>query len=156
MSPFTGFSKLALVDSNKRLLAGVCFGAFALLCVAVMFHAVTMSPRGILLYMLLPTVASGTGGCLWGGTILDRAKMNTVAQALLRGIAVAAGAFVILCLLYVLVLPLVERGWSLRQSTGLLLLTVTFGILLAGPLVLFGGMLGAASLYWFRRRVAGE
>lgn len=153
MSPLTDFPSLGnLVSSYRRSLAAVWFAAFALLCVAVMFHAVTMSFRGAILYVFLPVLASGIAGGLWGGPILDCARMKTVAQSLLRGIAVAGGAFVIFCLLFVVVLPLIERGWSFRQSAGLLLLTLTLGIFLAGPIVLFGGMLGGATLYLFRRR----
>ncbi len=148
------FPSLAdLTNSHKRLLAALWFAAFALLCMAVMFHALTMSLRGAVLYVLLPVTASGAAGGLWGGSILDRAKMNTVAQSLLRGIAVAGGAFVIFALLFALALPFIERGWSLRQSAGLFLLTSTLGVLLAGPTVLFGGMLAGATLYLFGRRV---
>jgi hypothetical protein len=156
VSPLTGVQSLGyLVDSYRRSLAALWFAAFALLCLAVMFHAVTMSFRGVILYVFLPVLASAVAGGLWGGPILDRAKMETVLQSLLRGIAVAGGAFVIFSLLFVVVLPLIERGWSFRQSAGLSLLTLTLGILLAGPIVLFGGMLGGATLYLFRRRVVG-
>lgn len=152
MSPLTG----SPTDFHKRLLAALCFAGYALLGVAMMFHAVKMSFRGAILYLLLPITAAAAAGGLWGGTILDRSKMNTVVQSLLRGIVVAGGAFVIFSVAYVLVLPLVEHGWSLRQAPGLLLLTFTLGILLVGPIVLFGGMLGGATLYLLRRRVAGE
>jgi hypothetical protein len=145
-----------LTVSHKRLLAAVWFAALALLCVAVMFHRLTMSLRGILLYVFLPIVASGIAGGLWGGPILNRSKTNTVGQSLLRGIAVSSVAFVIFSLMFALALPFVERGWSLRQSAGLLSLTWTLGILLAGPIVFFGGMLAGATLYLFRRRVVGE
>jgi hypothetical protein len=152
MSPLTA----SPIDSQKRLLAALCFAGYALLGVAVMFHAITMSFRGAILYLVLPITAAAMTGSLWGGKILDREKMNTVAQSLLRGIVVAGGAFVIFSVAYVLVLPLVEHGWSLRQAPGLLLLTLTLGILLAAPIVLFGGMLGGATLYLLRRRFAGE
>jgi hypothetical protein len=141
-----------LAGSRKRLLAALWFAAFALLCVTVMFHRVTMSFRGVILYEVLPVLASGIAGGLWGGPILDLGKVNTLVRSLFKGIAVAGGGFVIFSLLFALVLPLIERGWSLRQSADLLLLTWTLGIALAAPIVLFGGMLGGATLFLFCRR----
>ena len=142
--------------ANKRLLAAVWFSALALLFVAVMFHKLTMSFPGTLLYVFMPVIASGIAGSLWGFPILNPAKTNGVGQSLLRGIAVSASAFIIFSLMFTIALPLVERGWSLRESGGLLLLTWTLGLLLAGPIVLFGGMLAGVTLYLFRRRVIGE
>src|SRR6476661_327420 len=102
-----------LTDFHERFLAAMWFAAFALLCVAVMFHTLTMALRGIFLYVVLPTVASGIAGALCGGPIVNRAKTRTMSQSLLRGIAVAAAAFVIFSLLFALALPFIERGWSL-------------------------------------------
>lgn len=149
-------SLVNLTNSHKRLLAAGWFAALALLCVAVMFHRVTMSLRGAVLYVFLPVIAAGIAGGLWGVPILNRAKTSTVGQSLMRGIAVSGGAFVIFSVMFALVLPFVERGWSLQQFKGLLLFTWTLGLLLAGPIVLFGGMLAGATLYLFRRRVVGE
>jgi len=87
---------------------------------------------------------------------LNPAKTNSVGRSLLRGIAVSASAFVIFSLMFAIALPLIERGWSLRGSGGLLLLTWTLGLLLAGPIVLFGGMLAGVTLYLFRRKLIGE
>ena len=61
-----------------------------------------------------------------------------------------------LSLMFALAVPFIEHGWSLRQSGGLLLFAWTLGLLLAGPIVLFGGMLAGATLYLFRRSVIGE
>ena len=143
-----------LTDFHERFLAAMWFAGFALLCVAVMFYTLTMALRGIFLYVVLPIVASGIAGALCGGPIVNRAKTRTMSQSLLRGIAVAAAAFVIFSLLFALALPFIERGWSLRQSGGLLLLTSTLGILLAGPIVLSGGMLAGATLYLFGKVVS--
>lgn len=143
-----------LTAFRQRLLAAVWFAASALLCVGIMFHAVTMASRGTFLYGLLPTVAGGIAGGLAGGSILNRAKTRTVGQSLLRGILVAAVAFVIFSLLFTFALPFTERGWSLRQSGGLLLLTWTLGALLAAPMVFFGGMLAGATLYLFNKAIA--
>jgi hypothetical protein len=141
---------------HKRLLAAVWFSALALLCLAVMFHKLTMSFRGGFLYVLLPIIASGVAGSLWGIPILNPARTNRVGQSLLRGIAVSCGAFVIFSLMFAFALPFMERGWSLGQSAGILWFTWTLGFLLAGPIVLFGGMLAGATLYWFRRKLVGE
>ena len=73
-------------------------------------------------------------------------------QSLLRGILVATLAFLIFSLLFALALPFVERGWSLRQSGGLFLLASTLGFLTAMPIVVVGGMLAGATLYFYRRR----
>ena len=142
-----------LSDFHERSLAVLWFAAFALLCVAVMFHRLTMARRGIFLYVLLPIVASGIAGGLCGGPIVNRAKTRTMGQSLVRGVTVAATAFAIFSLLFVLALPFIDRGWSLRQSGGLLLLISTLGVLLAGPIVLSGGMLAGATLYLFGRVV---
>ena len=144
-----------LTVSHKRLLAAVWFAALALFCVAAMFHRLTMSFRGTLLYVFLPIMASGIAGGLWGEPILNRAKTNSVGESPLRGIAVSGLAFVIFSLIFALALPFIERGgWSLRQSEGLLLFTWTLGLLLAGPIVLFGGMLAGATLYLFGKVVS--
>lgn len=82
---------------------------------------------------------------------MDRAK--TVRQSMLTGIAVAGGAFVVFALLYAIALPFAEHGRSVRQSSGLFLLTFTLGSLLAAPIVLLGGMLAGATLYQFGRKV---
>jgi hypothetical protein len=148
---------LELICFRQRLLAAAWFAAFALVSVALMFHRLTMSVRGISLYIFLPIIASGIAGGLWGGAILNCAKTSTVGRSLLRGIAVAGLAFIIFSLSFALLLPFVERGgWSLRQSGGLVVLTWTLGILLAGPIVVFGGMLAGTTLFLFRRKVLGE
>ena len=108
-----------------------------------MFH------HGIILYLILPTVAATLAGMLWGEAILDRSKTNTLSCSLMRGVGTAAGAFAIFAVLFAVTLPLIEDGWSLSQSSGLFLLTSTLGILLAGPIIVFGGMLAGATLYLF-------
>lgn len=140
---------------RQRLLAAAWFAASALLCVGIMFHTVTMAPRAAFLYGLLPTVAGGIAGGLAGGSLLNRAKTSTVGQSLLRGIAVAAAAFVIFSLLFAFALPFTERGWSLRQSGGLLLLTWTLGALFAAPMVFLGGLLAGVTLYLFGKVIGG-
>ena len=137
---------------TKSALPALWFAVFGLISVTLLFHRLPMAAGGAFLYILLPTVASAAAGGLWGRAITDEKKTNSVPQSLLRGIFVAMSAFVIFSLLFALALPFVERGWSLRQSGGLFLLTSTFGFLTAAPIVMVGGMLAGASLYLFRRR----
>jgi hypothetical protein len=139
-----------------RCLAAAWFAGYALLLLVLLFHPLAVAPRGILLYIGLPTVAAAIAGGLWGWRILNAAKASTMGQSMVTGIVVATGAFAIFSVLYSISLPFVERGWSIRQSIGLLLLTSTFGILLAGPVVLLGGILAGTTLYLLARRVAGS
>jgi hypothetical protein len=143
-----------LTVAQQKVLAAVWFAAAALLSVLVVFHAVTMAHRGIVLYRFLPTVAGGIAGAVCGGPILNRAKTRTLGQSLLRGVAVAAVAFLIFSVLFAFALPFTEPGWSLRQSGSVLGFTLTLGILVAGPIILFGGMLAGATLHVFGRVVA--
>jgi hypothetical protein len=115
-----------------------------------------MAPRGILLYIGLPTVAAAIAGGLWGGRILNPVKTSTLGRSLVAGIIVTTRAFVIFSVLYSLFLPFVERGWSLREFIGLFLLTSAFGILFAGPFVLLGGMLAASTLYLLACKISNE
>jgi hypothetical protein len=146
----------SLSASHKRQLAGAWFAGVALLSVVLLFHSLAIAPQGIFLYIGLPTMAAAVAGLLWGGRILNPAKISTVSQSMLAGIVIAAGAFVIFSLLYSVSLPFTERGWSLRQSGGLFLLTSTLGILLAGPVVLLGGMLAGMTLHLLGRRFSGN
>ena len=145
---------LNLSVSRKRYLSAAWFAGFALLLLVLLFHPLAVAPRGMFLYIGLPTVAAAIAGGLWGWRILNPAKTSTMSQSVLTGIVVATGAFAIFSVLYSISLPFVERGWSLRQSIGLLLLTSTFGMLLAGPVVLIGGLLAGTTLYLLARRIA--
>jgi len=145
---------LNLNVSRKRYLAAIWFAGFALSLLVLLFHPIAVAPRGILLYIGLPTAAAALAGGIWGGRILNPAKISTVSQSMVAGILVATGAFAIFSVLYSISLPFVERGWSFRQSPGLLLLTSTFGILLAGPVILLGGILAGTTLYLFARRIS--
>jgi len=146
---------MILAGAHKTFLATLWFAAFGLMTVALLFHPLPMAARAVVIYMVLPTAAAAASGGLWGRVILDRAKTSTLGQSLLRGIAVAGGAFAIFAVLFALALPLVERGWSLRQASGLLLLTSTLGLLFAGPAILVGGMLAGSTLYLFGRKAVG-
>ena len=134
-----------------RILAAIWFLAFGFLFLCLFFHAWQLAFRAVFLFIFLPTVAAAAAGYLWGGAILDRGKTSTLGQALTRGVVIAAAAFVIFAALFAVALPVVERGWSWRQSGGLFVLTSTLGVFLAGPIVLFGGMLAGGTLYLFGR-----
>jgi hypothetical protein len=142
---------MTLTAAQQKGLAAVLFAAAALLSVRVMFHAVTMGDRGIVLYHLLPTVAGGIAGALCGAPILNRANSRTLRQSVLRGVVVAAVAFVIFAVVFAFVLPFVEPGQSLRQSGSILWFTLTLGILLGGPIVVFGGIFAGATLHLIGR-----
>jgi len=130
-------------------MAAFWFAAIALSCMAFTFRKVPMARHAVILYLILPTVAATLAGVLWGEAILDPSKTNTLSCSLMRGVGTAAGAFAIFAVLFAVTLPLIEDGWSLSQSSGLFLLTSTLGILLAGPIIAFGGMLAGATLYLF-------
>jgi len=134
-----------------RILAAIWFLAFGFLFLCLFFHAWRLAFRAVFLFIFLPTVAAAAAGCLWGGAILDRGKTSTLGQALTRGVVIAAAAFVIFAALFAVALPVVERGWSWRESGGLFVLTSTLGVFLAGPLVLLGGMVAGGTLYLFGR-----
>jgi len=142
--------------SHRALLSALWFAAIALLCVVLWLHPLKIAGAGILLFIVLPTISAAIFAGLWGGQILDPTRTITLRQSLLRGIAVAVGAFFIFALLYAVALPFAERGWSIGQSGGLFLLTATFGMLFAIPIILIGGILGGATLYWFGRSIHPE
>ena len=142
-------NRMYLFARHKSLMAAFWFAAIALLCVAFTFHKVPMARHAVVLYLILPTVAATLAGMLWGEAILDRSKTNTLSCSLMRGVGIAAGAFAIFAVLFAVTLPLIEGGWSLSQSSGLFLLTSTLGILLGGPIIVFGGMIAGATLYLF-------
>ena len=143
---------MILAATHKTSLATVWYAAVGFVSVTLLLHPLAMAARAVLLYKVLPTVAAAAAGGIWGRVILDPTKTRTVGQALLRGIVVAAGAFGMFSVLFALALGLVERGWSLREAPGLLLLTSTLGLLFGGPTVLFGGMLAGLTLYLFGRK----
>lgn len=137
---------------TKSALPASWFAVFGLVSVSFLFHRLPMATRGALVYILLPTLASAVAGGLWGRVILDETKTSSVGQSLRMGILVAISAFAIFSLLFALVLPFVERGWSLRESGGLFFLALTLGSLTAAPIVLVGGMLAGCTLYLYVRR----
>jgi hypothetical protein len=110
-----------------------------------------MAPHAIVLYIVLPSVSLGIAGFIWGGGILDSSKVKNHGESLVKGLGIAIGAYVIFALLYANGLPLLEIGWSPRQVVGLLFFTLTFGLLLGGPIAAVAGIVAATSLFSFGR-----
>ena len=103
----------------------------------------------VVLYIFLPSTSAALAGYICGGAILDSAKIKSFSKSLLRGLEVTAVAYAIFSVLYGLALPLLERGWSLRQGVGLTPLVVIFGLLMMGPLAAIAGMVAGATLFRF-------
>lgn len=118
---------------------------------ALLFLHPPIAFRAVLLYILLPAIASALAGFLWGGAILDPARTEGYGQCLLRGIGVTAGAFSIFAVLFAFALPLTERGWAFSQVWGIFLSTLFFGLIMTGPIIAPAGMLGAVTLYLLGR-----
>jgi hypothetical protein len=147
---------VTLQPAARRLLAAIWFTAFGLLATVIFFHQLSMTAHAVVLYIVLPSVSAGVAGYIWGGAILDSSKVKSYGEAVLRGLGVSAGAYVIFALLYACGLPLLEAGWSLRQAGGLLLFSFTFGLLLGGPMASIAGMIAATSLFGFGHHLVGR
>ena len=131
-----------------NLLAMFWFAGFALLAAGALFYPITMVFRTRILFFALPAIAGAIAGYSLGGTIMDRRKIEGYRSAILRGICVSLAAFVIFAALFALSLPFAENGW-LRASFGAIFLdTLTFGLLMAGPLAVISGGIAGASLFW--------
>ena len=105
------------------------------------------------MFVLLPTIASAIAGFLWGGAILDPSRTNNYAKCLLRGTAVTAGAYVIFAVFFSIAVPLTEGGWTPSRFFGTFVGTLTFGLIMTGPIIVVAGMIGAMTLYMLGRRI---
>ena len=138
-------SRLRPEAGERRVVAGLWFAAVGFLVGALfVLHGPVAVPAAIL-YLALPSFSAGAAGYAWGGSILDTSK--NWGESLLRSVMVTAGAYAIFAPLYACGLVLLERGWSVRQIGGLLLLTLTLGLLAAGPVMLLAGMVGGLALH---------
>lgn len=144
------------VQSRKRLLAAAWFAVFGFLAASLFFLRPDTKLPALCLYVLLPTVAASIAGCIWGGAILDRDATRDAAHSMLRGAGVTGGAFLIFAVLFSLALPLAERGWAVKQAGGILVATLTLGLLMVGPLIIVAGILGGFTLYMLGRRALIE
>jgi hypothetical protein len=115
-----------------------------------------MASHAIILYIILPSLAAGIAGYLWGGAILDSSHVKTYRQSVLRGVGVSAGAYAIFAVLYACELPMLEGQWSFGRVGSLFLFTLMLGILMGGPLAAVTGMTAAVTLFRFGRHVFAE
>jgi hypothetical protein len=105
------------------------------------------------LYVVLPSLSAAIAGAIWGGAILDSSRVKTYGQSLLRGLGVGVAAYLIFSALYACGLPLMEPLWSQRQTGNLFVLTLVFGLPLAGPIAAIAGMIAGTTLFRFGRRI---
>lgn len=115
-----------------------------------------MAPHAVILYVVLPSLAAGIAGYIWGETILDSSHVKTYGQSIRRGLGVSAGAYVIFAVLYACGLPMLEGQWSMERVGSLFLFTLMLGILMGGPLAAVTGMTAAVTLFRFGRHVFAE
>jgi len=138
------------VTHAMRAVAGLWFAACGFLVTALLFLHGPIRGPAVLLYVILPALASAIAGYVLGGAILD--PLSSYAAALLRGLATTITAFALFAAFFALTLPFVERGWSLTQAGGLFLTTLFFGLLMAGPLCLVAGIVASMTLHAFGHR----
>jgi hypothetical protein len=115
-----------------------------------------MASHAVILYVVLPSLAAGIAGYIWGGAILDPSRVQNYGQTVLRGFLVGAATFVIFAVLYACVLPMLEGQWSLGRVGSLFLFTLMLGILMGGPLAAVTGMTAAVTLFRFGRHFFAE
>lgn len=152
----TSLAVRTLPPSARRLTAALWFAAFAALATFLFFLRLVMAPHAVILYIILPSLAAGIAGYIWGGAILDPSRVQTYGQSVLRGFMIGAGTFVIFAALYACGLPMLEGQWSLGRVGSLFLLTLMLGILMGGPLAAVAGMTAGLTLFKFGRHFFAE
>jgi hypothetical protein len=115
-----------------------------------------MASHAIILYLVLPSLAAGIAGHIWGVAILDSSHVKTYRQSVLKGLGVSAGAYIIFAVLYACELPMLEGQWSLGRVGSLFLFTLMLGILMGGPLAAVTGMTAAVTLFRLGRHFFAE
>ena len=145
-----------LPATARRPIAALWFAAFAALATFLFFLRLVMAPHAVILYVVLPSLAAGIAGYIWGGAILDPSRVQNYGQTLLRGFLVGAATFVIFAGLYACGLPMLEGQWSLGRVRSLFLFTLMLGILMGGPLAAVTGMTAAVTLFRFGRHFFAE
>lgn len=145
-----------LPPSARSSIAALWFAGFAALATFLFFLRLAMSPHAVILYIGLPSLAAAIAGYAWGGAILDPSRIQNYGQAVLRGLLVGVGTFVIFAALYACVLPTLEGQWSLGRVASLFLFTLTLGILMGGPLAAITGMTAGITLLKFGRHFFAE
>lgn len=145
-----------LPPAARQPVAAIWFAAFALLFTVLFFLRLSMAPHAVILYIVLPSLAAGIAGYIWGGAILDSSHVKTYGQSVLKGLGVSAGAYAIFAVLYACELPLLEGQWSLGRVGSLFLFTLMLGILMGGPLAAVTGMISGITLFRFGRHLFAE
>jgi len=115
-----------------------------------------MASHAVVLYIVLPSLAAGIAGYIWGGAILDSSQVKTYRHSVLRGLGVSAGAYAIFAVLYACELPLLEGEWSLGRVGSLFLFVLMLGPLVVAPMAAITGMISGITLFKFGRRVFAE
>jgi hypothetical protein len=152
----TGLAVRTLSASAQRSIAAFWFAAFAALATFLFFLRLVMAPHAVILYVVLPSLSAGIAGYIWGGAILDTSRVHNYGHAVLRGLLVGAGTFVIFAALYAFGLPMLEGPWSLGRVGSLFLFTLMLGILMGGPLAAITGMTAGVTLFKFGRHLFAE
>jgi hypothetical protein len=145
-----------LPPAARRPVAAIWFAAFALLFTVLFFMRLSMASHAVILYIVLPSLAAGIAGYIWGGVILESSHVKTYRQAVLRGLGVSAGAYAIFAVLYACELPLLEGEWSVGRAGSLFLFVLMFGPLMGAPMAAITGMISGITLFRFGRRVFAE
>lgn len=145
-----------LPPAARRPIAAIWFASFALLFTVLFFLRLSMASHAVILYIVLPSLAAGIAGYIWGGAILDTSHVRTYGQSVLRGLGVSAGAYAIFAVLYACELPLLEGEWSLRRAASLFLFALMLGPLMVAPLAAITGMIAGITLFRSGRHVFAE
>jgi hypothetical protein len=146
----------SLTPAARRPIAAIWFAAFALLFTVLFFLRLSMASHAVILYIILPSLAAGIAGYIWGGAILDSSHVKTYRQSVRRGLGVSAGAYAIFAVLYACELPLLEGEWSLGRAKSLFLVVLMLGPLMVAPMAAITGMISGITLFRFGRRVFAE
>jgi hypothetical protein len=142
-----------LPPAARQPIAAIWFAAFALLFTVLFFLRMSMASHAVVLYIVLPSLAAGIAGYIWGGAILDSSHVKTYRQSVLRGLGVSAGAYTIFAVLYACELPLLEGEWSLGRVGSLFLFVLMLGPLMVAPMAAITGMISGITLFKFGRHV---
>ena len=117
------------------------------------FLRLSMASHAVVLYIVLPSLAAGIAGYIWGGAILDSSQVKTYRHSMWRGLGVSAGAYAIFAVLYACTLPLLEGEWSLGRTGSLVLFVLMLGPLMVGPMAVITGMISGITLFRLGRHV---
>lgn len=133
----------------QRLVAGSSFAALTFLPATLMFLRPSMAMFAVLLYMLLPALAAGAAGAMWGAPLLD--SRRTWLNALLRSFGITFAAYLMFAVLFACGIVIGERGWAFSQIGGLILMTLTLGLLMVVHLLVFVALAAVFLLRWLGR-----